>query len=162
MTVEICELEKLDLASEILRSGGTIQIRALGLSMLPTIWPGESLTIRKPEDFATGDIVMFVREGRCFVHRLARDLGSAGWIARGDAMLQNDPTVARHELLGRVVAIERNRRNITPSSEFPWSRRWFALLLGNCGRLRSAALRVHVWQQKRAAEFRENHVATQF
>ena len=44
---------KLDLAAEILRRCGTVQLKAWGTSMLPSVWPGDLLTtIRIPATWA--------------------------------------------------------------------------------------------------------------
>jgi len=32
---------KRDLAGQVLRAGGKLRLRALGLSMLPSLWPGD-------------------------------------------------------------------------------------------------------------------------
>jgi signal peptidase I len=106
---------KLSLACDILRSGGTLRLQALGTSMLPCIWPGDVLTLQSisGDDITVGDVVLFVRAGRFFVHRVVRKEGS-GWITRGDAVPQNDPPVEITELLGTATSIQRNGRVITP------------------------------------------------
>src|SRR5437773_2244681 len=56
------EAIKCDLASQVLRSTGELRLRALGLSMLPSLWPGDILSIQSCtfEDVA-GAILCCVR-----------------------------------------------------------------------------------------------------
>jgi hypothetical protein len=62
-----------------------------------------------------GDIVMFRRENRLFVHRVVERRGSLEAVelfSKGDAHPTVDGAVREHELLGRVVRIYRNCRRI--------------------------------------------------
>jgi signal peptidase I len=133
---------KLSLACEVLRSGGSLLLQALGTSMLPCIWPGDILTLQpNPEDdIRIGEVVLFTREGRFFVHRVVSK-GESGWITRGDAVPQNDPPVARTELLARVTSIQRNGRVIVPRRP-NFADRWLARLLCHSDFCRNLALRL--------------------
>lgn len=98
---------KCELASEILRSFGTLRFAATGCSMLPSVWPGETLVVERvdPDQVGVGDLVLVGREGRLCAHRVIgtpRDLGTRQWITQGDAQPMPDPPVAEKELLGRV------------------------------------------------------------
>jgi hypothetical protein len=119
-TPETPEDPKLGLAAEILRGRGTIHLKAWGASMLPSVWPGDLLTIQNAayEDVVPGDIVLVLRDKRFFVHRtveIQRGQDYFSWITRGDAMPHNDPPEAASELLGRVVCICRANRSFVPS-----------------------------------------------
>ena len=46
MNAEGCEECKCSLAAEVLQSSGHLKLRATGASMLPTLWPGDLLTIQ--------------------------------------------------------------------------------------------------------------------
>ena len=61
---EAREAHKLDLAAEVLSAGGTIRLQALGTSMLPSIWPGDVLSIERPpgQEIVPGDIVLVARD----------------------------------------------------------------------------------------------------
>src|SRR5580700_10685991 len=112
-----CPLEDLDdpklgLAAEMLRSQGTVLLKAWGMSMLPSVWPGDLLTIQSAafDEVVPGDIVLVLRDSRFFIHRLVerrRDQDRILCITRGDAMPHNDPPTAASELLGRVASIRR-------------------------------------------------------
>jgi len=53
------ERQKRDLSLETLRSQGSVRMRALGTSMVPSIWPGDVVSVEKGiEDIKTGTIVL--------------------------------------------------------------------------------------------------------
>ena len=108
-----------ELAAEVLRSSGRLRLRATGASMLPAVWPGDILSVRSHDvvEALPGDIVLFAREGRLVAHRVVeRTLceDRIQWVTRGDSVGGNDAPVSSHQLLGRVTAIERGSRQITP------------------------------------------------
>jgi signal peptidase I len=124
---------KCELASEVLRSSGKLRLRVTGWSMLPTVMPGDTLVIdRIPSDAVSeGDIVLFGRDRRFFVHRVvsaSRPQG-AGFVTRGDAMPAPDPPVAESDLLGRVSFIVRNGKCLDPTKTMRFSERAVAALV---------------------------------
>jgi signal peptidase I len=103
---------KCDLATEVLRSFGSLRFRATGWSMLPTVWPGETLVVERvsPDQVRIGDIVLVGREGRLCAHRvvsMAERSGKPQWITRGDGMSAPDRPVSEDQLLGRVTYLIR-------------------------------------------------------
>ncbi|MGB6403473.1 MAG: S24 family peptidase [Candidatus Sulfotelmatobacter sp.] len=140
---------KLGLAAEMLRGGGTVRLRAWGSSMLPSVWPGDLLTIQSAahDEVVPGDIVLVVRDNRFFVHRLVETRQVQDcllWITRGDAMPQNDPPAAAFELLGRVVSVSRANRSFIPSRRVSPLQSALAKMLCHSDRLRVLALRLQV------------------
>jgi len=104
---------KLSLIEEALRTHGSCRLRVSGSSMLPTLWPGELVLIeRKPlSQIAPGDIVLYQRDGRFFLHRLESlhiDPARVLIMIRGDAMPQQDPPVPVDQLLGVLAGVWRN------------------------------------------------------
>ena len=107
----------LSLASEVLRSSGGLRFAALGASMVPTIFPGDVLivrreTARKPR---CGDVVLCIRAGRFCAHRVVEKREEGGrllLVTRGDALRENDLPLAEMELLGRVTAVVRRQKRI--------------------------------------------------
>jgi hypothetical protein len=118
---------KCDLASETLRTSGRLRLRVTGWSMLPTIWPGDTLELEgtKRDELSAGDIVLFSRDRRLFAHRLLRASGN-GIVTHGDAMPRPDPLVGESEVLGRVACIVRNGKCILPSKTLSLSERTVA------------------------------------
>ena len=103
----------------MLRSFGSLRLRATGASMLPAVWPGDILSVRShgAAEALPGDIVLFGREGRLVAHRVVeRTLCQDGihWVTRGDSVGGNDAPVSSHEMLGRVTAIERGSQRLNP------------------------------------------------
>ena len=63
---------KCELAGEVLRASGRVRLQVTGWSMLPSVWPGDTLVIESVASDAVseGDIVLFSRERRLFAHRV--------------------------------------------------------------------------------------------
>jgi len=136
----------------MLRGGGTVQLKAWGSSMLPSVWPGDLLTIQSAahDEVVPGDIVLVLRDHRFFVHRLLETRPVKDrllWITRGDAMPQDDPPAAASELLGRVAGITRASRSFVPSRRVSPLRFALAKMLCHSDRLRVLALRIHAARQ---------------
>jgi signal peptidase I len=143
---------KLDLASEALRSGGTVCLKAWGTSMLPSVWPGDLLTVQSVPhaEIVAGDIILVLRNNRFSIHRLIETQQSRDcvlWITRGDAVPGNDPPAIASELLGRVTAIRRADRCFAPSRKVSHLHRGLSWMLCHWDRLRSVCLRMHAFRQ---------------
>ena len=111
---------KCALAAEALRSWGTLQLRATGLSMLPTLRPGDLLTVQSvcPQLAQPGDIVLYMRQSRFFIHRVVSPPLSPDdpfVMTRGDCMSENDPPVRRNQVLGRIVEVGRSGSVFVPA-----------------------------------------------
>jgi signal peptidase I len=125
---------KCELVSEVLRSAGTLRLRVMGWSMLPVVWPGDTLVIEHVNSAAVseGDIVLFGRDRRLFAHRVVKKHSTAGdsqILTRGDALLQPDPPVSDSDLLGRVAFILRNGKRIEPRKTLRVAERAVAALV---------------------------------
>jgi len=141
------EDQKLNLTIETLRRRGEVRLRARGMSMLPSLWPGDLLTIQAvgQEEVIAGDIVLVLREKRCFVHRLVeRQVFENGvfLITCGDAMPQADPPTSAG-LLGRVIGVQRGKRSFVPSSRLSLVHSAAAWILRRSARCRSLVMRFH-------------------
>jgi signal peptidase len=147
-TLEVHENPKLGLAAEMLRGRGTVRLELRGTSMLPSLWPGDLLTIQCVEhnQVVPGDIVLVMRDNRFFAHRLIgkqHDQDCVTLITRGDAVPQNDPPVATSEVLGRVSGVRRGSRILVPSQRVSLFHRVLAWMLCHQDHFRSVALRIH-------------------
>jgi len=125
---------KCELAGDVLRSSGSLRFAPTGSSMLPTILPGDVLTLERAasEGVSKGDIVLFTRNRRLFAHRVVEKVGeSSGMrlITQGDGMALPDPPVTESELLGKVAFILRNGRLIHPSPRQRLSERAVSVLV---------------------------------
>jgi len=61
-----------ELAAEVLHNFGRLRLRATGASMLPVVWPGDTLLVQSHDSAAVlpGDMVLFRRYGRLVAHRV--------------------------------------------------------------------------------------------
>ena len=108
-----------DLIADIARNQGQVQLKVAGASMVPSLWPGDLVTVRRcdPSELQPGSIVVFRQNERLVVHRLVRWVDStrrAGGciVARGDARPRYDQPVKACEVLGRVENAVRNGRPV--------------------------------------------------
>lgn len=136
------------MASEVLQAGCSVRIRVLGRSMLPTVWPGDVVTVEPlcGGKLRPGAIVLFARRGNVVVHRLkgiAAHQNQVSWISRGDAMAEDDPAWSRNEILGRVTRIERNGRVSIPKLHISILRRLAGWILCHSSFARNLCLRAH-------------------
>lgn len=127
------------MAAEIVRSFGEVRLRVFGTSMVPSILPGDLIAIRRAgvREISRGDVVLYSRRGRLFVHRVVDRKGLSGapgleefcLITRGDRLAHDDPPVHKRELLGRVVSVERGNRKIEFAARAHGSGQWVVRLL---------------------------------
>src|SRR5437762_10192324 len=83
------------LAAEVVSSFGEVCLRVTGSSMLPSVWPGDMLTICRADMAAVrpGQIVLFRFDGWLLAHRVVRKVGRRGeqfLITRGDCLSRVD------------------------------------------------------------------------
>ena len=117
------------LITDCLKNGRTERFRAPGRSMHPTIRENEALVVAPaaPAWLALGDIVLSRCGEKITAHRLVWiDAETAApeapggpdgrpmFILRGDACRRCDPPVPAHQILGKVVAVERRGRMVNP------------------------------------------------
>jgi signal peptidase len=100
------------LAEEVVRTFGRVHLRVFGTSMVPAIFPGDLISVQHAvlSEISNGEIVLYVRDGRMFAHRVVGCTDSPEGsllIARGDRFRHNDPPISSGELLGKVISVER-------------------------------------------------------
>lgn len=115
--------------------------------MLPTLWPGDLLTVRTlaPEQAEPGEIVLYMRQGRFFIHRIVtRNLADhdAFLITRGDCMSEEDPPVRRGELLGKITEVQRSGTVFPPAQRLSMLRRTLAWMFCHWSVMRRVGLRL--------------------
>jgi hypothetical protein len=146
---------RCSLAAEALRFWGTLKLRATGTSMLPTLWPGDLLTVRSvpPELTQPGDIVLYMRQGRFFVHRVMSQnlaLEKEFIITRGDCLSETDPPIGRRELLGKITEVERAGSMFAPARTLSVFSKLLAWMFCHWELFRRVGLRL--WTYRRASE----------
>lgn len=156
---------RCELAGEVLRSSGTLRLRVTGWSMLPAVMPGDTLVIQRicSDAVTEGDIVLFGRDRRLFVHRVIAKSHSqiAEIVTRGDAMPAPDPPVSEADPLGRVGFILRNGKCIEPSRRRSLSQRAVAALVQRSTFAARVVVGVHgMLQAFRQAQVQTSEVQT--
>jgi len=141
------------LAGEVVRRFGKIHLRVFGTSMVPSIHPGDLISVQRAilSEISPGEIVLYSREGRLFAHRAVARAGSPGQpllILRGDRLRHNDPPVSSSELLGRVHFIERGHRRLQPVTKLGMWQRMIVLLLRSSDRATYLYLRLDARRQR--------------
>ena len=138
------EHTKQNLAVEVLRTTGQVQLAAFGYSMLPSLWPGDLLTVeaRPLAQTGVGDVVLFARLDRFFIHRVLQ-IEKGRLITRGDAMPTKDAPVSAEELLGVVTRVQRADGRSAAIREGSPLLRLIGLSVAYSAKLRSLALRWH-------------------
>jgi len=111
------------LAEEVLKTFGEVRLRAFGTSMVPSILPGDLVSVQRAalHDISLGEVVLFSRGNRLFLHRVVNrnvvqsaDISFASYlITRGDRLCQDDQPICSDELLGRAVSIQRGSQWLT-------------------------------------------------
>jgi Peptidase S24-like len=123
---------RLELAAEVLHRFGEVRFLAQGASMIPSIYPGDLLTVssKNAGDARCGEVVLLLTGGRFFVHRVVckrPDRNRIVFVTRGDALSQEDPSIDASQLLGCVTNVLRNGKPVKLSSHLsPWMKflRW--------------------------------------
>ena len=112
----------LELSTELFARGLSVRFRAPGWSMHPTIDDGEVITVEPIEasEVKKGDIILYRVNDGVIAHRVVRiemnESGALRFTLRGDAARDCDEPVGSHQVLGRVVLVERQGRHVNPYS----------------------------------------------
>jgi len=139
-----------NLAAEVAGKFGRVRLCVSGTSMAPAIHPGDLISVERVSlaEVSPGEIVVFLREGRLIVHRVAAKSESRDepfLVTRGDRMRRNDAPVTGPELVGRVMHLERGRTRVSAPLRHTFAQQVFCRLLcfsdrATCLYLRLAAL----------------------
>jgi signal peptidase I len=117
---------KRGLVVEAISSLGEARLPVKGGSMVPSLWPGDIVEVRRRSvaEISPGEIVVFERNGLLVTHRVVEKVGGPErtlLVTRGDALRAPDAPVSSEELLGGVTAILRGGRRLEPGLT-RWSR----------------------------------------
>lgn len=140
------------LAAETLRATGRLRLAVGGSSMLPALRPSDVLLVRRCgiDAPAVGDVVLFLRDGRLFAHRVVGRRGHS-LVTRGDAVATPDAPVDASELLGRVTRVVRAGRALRVRSSLSLRGRFAAAIFRHCAPAGRAFTRWQGWRARGAA-----------
>lgn len=115
---------------------GVSLMRASGRSMYPTIHPGDWLFVAKPaQKVRLGDVAILERDGEIVVHRI---LSVRRGLEQGDAS-QWPGRFRPDQILGQVVALDRNGRTKEFDTLWGRARRWYYVVRGYGGLVKRRA-----------------------
>jgi signal peptidase I len=105
------------LTGDIVRTFGGVRLRVFGTSMVPSILPGDLISIQRAgvPEISIGEVVLYSRDGRLFAHRVVGATAfsdDARLITRGDRLQYDDAPISSGELVGRVSCVERGGRKV--------------------------------------------------
>ena len=84
-----------------LRVGRDMTIKVIGVSMEPTFFEGDSVTVQRSESYNIGDILVFTYKGELLIHRLLK-IENGRYFCKGDnAFRLEDMTI--EEIAGKVI-----------------------------------------------------------
>src|SRR5215472_3280619 len=107
MALEGWDGERLDAAASLWKKEGRILTACFsGISMEPTIAPGDTVRIHCGEPVRVGDVAVCQEGTRVLVHRVIAASPERGWIlTRGDATAVPDLPIPTSSVLGRVAGL---------------------------------------------------------
>jgi|SRR5271170_5753495 len=108
-----------ELVVDVAHNFGEVSLRVTGASMVPALWPGDVITIRRRDiaELQPGQIVLSRRQRELVAHRIVWIRGDSV-ITRGDSLLLDDPPVNAFNIVGEVVSIDRHGRPLRPKQSF--------------------------------------------
>lgn len=113
----------LEDAARLMAEGREVSFTPLGNSMLPFIRGGrDSVTLKANHNVKVGDMALVRIGGRYVLHRVIK-ADEKVLTLMGDGNIRGTEKCTRDDVLGTVVAIERNGRTIKPGNG-----RWWRLL----------------------------------
>ena len=112
----------LEDAASLMEEGHEVSFTPLGNSMLPFIRGGkDAVRMRKLPGVEVGDIVLFRFQGRYVLHRVIGKEGEKLTLM-GDGNIRGKEYCRLEDVMGTVVAIERNGKSIRPAKGRLWNR----------------------------------------
>jgi signal peptidase I len=111
-----------ELVAEVAHRFGEVRLSVTGASMMPVIWPGDVLTVRRcgEAELQPGQIVLYRREGKLVAHRITR-IHDNLLTTRGDSVSHDDSPVRKSEIVGQVISLLRRGRCVALELSF-WRR----------------------------------------
>jgi hypothetical protein len=108
---------RCELVCELLREFGSLRFTASGWSMIPTIWPRETVVVEpvRTSQLEIGEIVLTQWQGALRAHRVVakpKNSTDRDWITKGDAMRVNDTPMRESDILGRVSHLVRGGESV--------------------------------------------------
>lgn len=96
------------------RSGKEVDISVVGVSMNPTFYENDRITVKKFDDYDVGDILVFTyKNGELLVHRLLKKSGET-YFCKGDNAFRLED-ITKDQIAGKVIL--QNKTPVEPCSK---------------------------------------------
>src|ERR1035441_180619 len=140
---------RCELAAEALCVSGKLRLRVFGGSMLPSIWPGDVLLIRRTPlaEMGLGDLILYASDSGFIVHRIVKKDADT-FTTRGDSLRVDDQPVPFSRVLGKIAIIERNGVSFAPKDKLRGIEKILSLLIGYFTPLKVLAFRLNALRLK--------------
>ncbi len=90
-----------------LNSGRSVEITVTGVSMTPTFFEGDRITVERQNDYSPGDIVVFVyKHDELIVHRLLK-VNTGRYYCKGDNSFRLED-MSKEQIAGKVTHLNGN------------------------------------------------------
>ncbi|MEA3432197.1 MAG: signal peptidase I [candidate division WOR-3 bacterium] len=111
------KIDSLELSKEILNRGNRVRIPVIGVSMFPLFKTGDIILFEPltHSDVSIGNVIVYKQGERMVAHRLMKIYQNnerITLVTKGDTFPDFDDPIYPEEVLGKVVAVERNGRLI--------------------------------------------------
>lgn len=124
--------------SDLLLRAGKVRLRIASRSMAPTLQPGDEIAVEPVSIDALrgGDLVLFEHQGALICHRLVEVSGTPPTLlTRGDAQGCGGERIDQHQVVGKVVAVQRRTlwvglKDTLQRTLLPFLLRWLPHLQG--------------------------------
>jgi hypothetical protein len=132
--IDLCDAVKRCLVAEVVRTFGEARMKVTGTSMLPSVRCGDILIIHRcrPAELLLGQIVLCYRNQSFVAHRLVSRVGNH-LITRGDSLCNYDRPFRVDEVVGQVVSILRDGKEIPVQPTLSLPSRSVAWLMRHSG-----------------------------
>ena len=97
-----------------LRSGRDATVNVSGVSMNPTMREGDTVSVRRFEDYTIGDVLVFLYKGELLIHRLLK-IEDGRYFCKGDNALRLED-MPREDIAGKVILL--NGELLAPSPSY--------------------------------------------
>lgn len=114
-------------------AGRQHEMKICGNSMFPLIQDGDLVRITHDcTNIKRGDIIVFQQKGKLIIHRVV-SFGSGNidptFITKGDNSIHLDPPVDAEDVVGLVIAVQRNEWQVYPNTAIWSALSWFIAVM---------------------------------
>ncbi len=97
----------------LLKKKSSFSLQAEGISMLPLLWPGDTVYYRKIRfgRLKINDVVIAIKSNRIFIHRVIYKKGNYV-VTKGDNNMESDGKIYNRQIVGSVYQFKRQGRII--------------------------------------------------